>query len=71
MHPRFILLNSNKNRLINIICSQVNITFLLGINCWNPAFDVTPCNLITGIITEVGVFTPNELYEKVNQIQNS
>ncbi|XP_003389526.1 PREDICTED: methylthioribose-1-phosphate isomerase-like [Amphimedon queenslandica] len=33
-----------------------------GINCWNPAFDVTPGELITGgIITERGVFTPTEL----------
>jgi methylthioribose-1-phosphate isomerase len=27
----------------------------------NPAFDVTPAELITGIITERGVFTPAEL----------
>ena len=26
-----------------------------GINVWNPAFDVTPSNLIDGIITELGV----------------
>lgn len=26
-----------------------------GINVWNPSFDVTPCSLITGIITELGV----------------
>ncbi|XP_014667607.1 PREDICTED: methylthioribose-1-phosphate isomerase-like isoform X2 [Priapulus caudatus] len=33
-----------------------------GINCWNPAFDVTPARLITGgIVTEFGVFTPSEL----------
>lgn len=33
-----------------------------GINCWNPAFDVTPAELITGgIITEFGVFPPNKL----------
>ena len=25
-----------------------------GINCWNPAFDVTPSSLIHGIITEIG-----------------
>merc|ERR1712150_28168 len=25
-----------------------------GIEAWNPAFDVAPCNLITGIITERG-----------------
>ncbi|XP_029440613.1 methylthioribose-1-phosphate isomerase [Rhinatrema bivittatum] len=33
-----------------------------GIGVWNPAFDVTPCGLITGgIITEFGVFAPQEL----------
>jgi len=26
-----------------------------GIDIWNPAFDVTPADLIDGIITEVGV----------------
>ncbi|KAJ1439937.1 NagB/RpiA transferase-like [Sesbania bispinosa] len=28
-----------------------------GISVWNPAFDVTPANLISGIITEKGVIT--------------
>ncbi|XP_041005510.1 methylthioribose-1-phosphate isomerase [Juglans microcarpa x Juglans regia] len=28
-----------------------------GISVWNPAFDVTPANLISGIITEKGVVT--------------
>ncbi|XP_046332616.1 methylthioribose-1-phosphate isomerase-like [Haliotis rufescens] len=33
-----------------------------GINCWNPAFDITPASLITGgIITEFGVFSPADL----------
>ncbi|XP_006874338.1 PREDICTED: methylthioribose-1-phosphate isomerase [Chrysochloris asiatica] len=33
-----------------------------GIGVWNPAFDVTPHELITGgIITELGVFAPKEL----------
>lgn len=36
-----------------------------GISCWNPAFDVTPADLITGIITEDGVFAPRELKEKL------
>ena len=26
---------------------------------WNPAFDVTPADLVTGIITEVGVLRPD------------
>lgn len=36
-----------------------------GISCWNPAFDVTPAKLITGIITERGVFEPGALKEKL------
>ncbi|MBH0178504.1 MAG: S-methyl-5-thioribose-1-phosphate isomerase [Nitrospira sp.] len=32
-----------------------------GVAVYNPAFDVTPAELITGIITERGVFTPGEL----------
>src|SRR2546427_8337539 len=32
-----------------------------GIAVYNPAFDVTPAELITGIITERGVFRPDEL----------
>lgn len=33
-----------------------------GIGCWNPAFDVTPAELITGgIVTEKGVFSPSHL----------
>ncbi|KAK4805957.1 hypothetical protein QYF61_022180 [Mycteria americana] len=33
-----------------------------GIDVWNPAFDVTPHDLITGgIVTEHGVFAPGEL----------
>ncbi|XP_069623391.1 methylthioribose-1-phosphate isomerase isoform X2 [Ranitomeya imitator] len=32
-----------------------------GIGVWNPAFDVTPNGLITAIITERGVFKPEEL----------
>ncbi len=31
---------------------------------YNPAFDVTPANLITAIITERGVFKPQEIGER-------
>ena len=31
-----------------------------GIEVWNPAFDVTPANLINGIVTEVGVIEPDQ-----------
>ncbi len=32
-----------------------------GVSVWNPAFDVTPANLIAGIITERGILSPHEL----------
>nr|XP_033781460.1 methylthioribose-1-phosphate isomerase [Geotrypetes seraphini] len=40
-----------------------------GIGVWNPAFDVTPCDLITGgIITEHGVFSPQELQAALTKV---
>jgi methylthioribose-1-phosphate isomerase len=30
-------------------------TAAMGVDVWNPAFDVTPADLIDGIVTEVGV----------------
>ena len=36
-----------------------------AIQCWNPAFDVTPAPLITGIITEKGVVSPAQLEQLV------
>jgi len=35
-----------------------------GVAVYNPAFDVTPAELITGIITERGVFKPHELAQR-------
>ena len=35
--------------------SEVVCTAALGIAVWNPAFDVTPAELIDGVITECGV----------------
>ncbi|MFX1289025.1 MAG: S-methyl-5-thioribose-1-phosphate isomerase, partial [Promethearchaeota archaeon] len=32
-----------------------------GVECLNYAFDITPVRLVTGVITEDGVFTPEEL----------
>ena len=34
---------------------------IAGVDIYNPAFDVTPAELITAIITEKGVFAPSEL----------
>lgn len=35
-----------------------------GVNVYNPAFDVTPASLITGIITENGIFTAPYNFKK-------
>jgi methylthioribose-1-phosphate isomerase len=43
----------------------------LGVHVWNPAFDITPAQLITGIITEHGVFKPDELEEKLLSLQRT
>jgi methylthioribose-1-phosphate isomerase len=32
-----------------------------GTQVANPAFDVTPARLVTGIITEQGIFSPQQL----------
>jgi len=37
-----------------------------GVNVWNPAFDVTPMEYVKGIITEVGVLSPDELASRLN-----
>jgi len=31
---------------------------------WNPAFDITPPELVTGVLTPVGIFKPNELWSQ-------
>ena len=35
------------------------VTPVEGVTVWNPAFDVTPAELVTAIITEVGVLRPD------------
>ena len=38
-----------------------------GVECLNYAFDITPFRLVTAIITEHGVFTPEQLLEKYRE----
>lgn len=38
-----------------------------GIEYYNPAFDVTPAELITAIVTEFGAFAPNQIRTKLQQ----
>lgn len=41
--------------------SEVLPSPIEGVEVWNPAFDVTPAELIAGIITDRGVFKPEEI----------
>jgi methylthioribose-1-phosphate isomerase len=34
----------------------------------NPGFDVTPADLITGIITPAGIFKPRELWSRRREL---
>jgi methylthioribose-1-phosphate isomerase len=38
-----------------------------GVEVFNPAFDVTPAELVTGIITERGVFKPSEIVREFQE----
>ncbi|NCN65110.1 MAG: S-methyl-5-thioribose-1-phosphate isomerase [Candidatus Altiarchaeum hamiconexum] len=42
----------------------------VGSHALNPAFDVTPAKYITGIITEIGIFRPEEIHKLTNAGQN-
>lgn len=50
---------------------QVGDTILTpeGAEFYNPAFDVTPAELITAIITEYGAFAPSQLHAQLHQKQ--
>ncbi|HEY9805275.1 MAG TPA: S-methyl-5-thioribose-1-phosphate isomerase, partial [Candidatus Obscuribacterales bacterium] len=40
-----------------------------GVEFYNPAFDVTPAELITAIVTEFGAFAPSELKSQLQEKQ--
>lgn len=71
----WILFNSSKQKIskITIVLSKnktkCNFSFPnLGIGVWNPSFDVTSAELITGgIVTEFGIYKPSELKDKLSQ----
>lgn len=51
---------------------QVGDTIIIppdGVQFYNPAFDVTPSELIAAIITEYGAFSPSQLKEQLHQKQ--
>jgi len=48
---------------VSIVLGKVRIV-PEGVECLNYAFDITPFRLVSGIITEDGVFTPEEMLSK-------
>lgn len=34
-----------------------------GVRVYNPAFDITPAKLLTGIITEKGIYKPSDIHK--------
>jgi methylthioribose-1-phosphate isomerase len=51
-----IPIEERKCEEVTNIWDKLSIT-VQNADCWNPAFDVTPEKLITGIVTEVGILT--------------
>ncbi|MEJ2536933.1 MAG: S-methyl-5-thioribose-1-phosphate isomerase [Calditrichia bacterium] len=52
-----IPIEERSEKEVAVIWDQLNIT-TLNAKCWNPAFDVTPSELVAGIITEKGIIYP-------------
>ncbi|KAJ2813540.1 S-methyl-5-thioribose-1-phosphate isomerase [Coemansia furcata] len=42
----------------------------VGVNAWNPSFDVTPADLITAVVTEKGVFVKAEGTKEFDLLQS-
>jgi len=58
----------NQNSKFKIQKSQYVRVANSGSAALNPGFDVTPAELITGIITPVGIFKPRELWSRRRQL---
>ena len=64
-----MLLKDNLCMYVRETFNRMSHYFFSGINCYNPAFDETPAELITGgIITEFGVFQPSELHKQLKSL---
>lgn len=49
---------------------EVSDIQLDSVQIFNPSFDVTPANLITAIITETGVYKPEEISDAILKVAN-
>jgi len=65
-----IPIEERSEKEVAVIWDQLNIT-TIDARCWNPAFDVTPAELVEGFITEQGIVYPpyKENFEKL-QLNN-
>ena len=57
--PRILAYADGKHKVDKENIEAVSVA-ALGTKAWNPSFDVTPAELIDGIVTEVGVAEKNE-----------
>ena len=53
-----IIEERSPNEILKCSCPERATIAPKGTNCWNPAFDVTPGSLVSGIITEKEVIKP-------------
>jgi methylthioribose-1-phosphate isomerase len=47
---------------VDVDHTEIISTAASGINVWNPAFDVTPAELIDGVVTEVESWKSGRTY---------
>lgn len=56
-----IPIEERDHREVTMVGSEILV--YEGAKVWNPAFDVTPADLIKGIITEAGIYEPSRIKE--------
>ncbi len=59
--PDGVAIPIEQREAIEVSSWQGTRTAPVGMKVWNPAFDMTPAELITAIITDRGIFKPQEL----------
>ena len=64
------MLNKSESKVQNSKSSYVRVANPTS-GARNPGFDVTPPELITGIITPVGIFKPKELWKRRHELGTS
>ena len=70
--PTFDFTADTGDEIVNEQRDETEITEMAGVRiapegskAFNPAFDVTPADLVDGFITEKGIFTPDEIHKVI------